>query len=135
MANVDTGSSAHKQVVHTESHAPIEVVFGRIVYYILGVIEVFLGLRFVLRMLGANTQSAFVQFIYSVSAIFMAPFSAIFKTTVVEGAKLEWSILVAMAVYALIGWGIVALIRAINPRRASDTVERVERSEDTTARQ
>jgi len=86
-------------------------------------------------MLGANAQSAFVQFIYSVSAIFMAPFSAIFKTTVVEGAKLEWSILVAMAVYALIGWGIVALIRAINPRRASDTVERVERSEDTTARQ
>ena len=65
----------------------------------------------------------------------MAPFTAIFKTTVTEGAKLEWSILVAMAIYALIAWGIVALIRAINPRRASETVERVEQSEDTTARQ
>jgi hypothetical protein len=134
MANVDTGSSAHKQVVHTESHAPAEAIFGRIVYYVLGVIEVLLGLRFVLRMLGANAQSAFVQFIYSVSAIFMAPFTAVFKTTVAEGAKLEWSILVAMAVYALIAWGIVALIGAINPRRSSETVERVEQSEDTAAR-
>ena len=71
MANVDTGSSAHRQVVHTERHSPIEVVLSRIVYYVFGVIEVFLALRFVLRMLGANAQTAFVQFIYSVSAIFM----------------------------------------------------------------
>lgn len=135
MANVDTGSSAHKQVVHTEIHSPIEVVLSRIVYYVLGVIEVFLALRFVLRMLGANAQSAFVQFIYSVSAIFMAPFTAIFKTTATSGVKLEWSVLVAMAVYALIAWGVVALVGAINPRRSSATVERVEQSEDTTARQ
>jgi len=104
---------------------------GRVVYYILGVIEVFLALRFVLRMLGANAETAFVQFIYSVSAVFMAPFSAIFKTTVTEGAKFEWSILVAMAVYALVAWGIVALINVISPRRSSQTVERVEQSEDT----
>ncbi len=131
MANIDTGSSSHRQVVHSERHSPIEVVMGRVVYYILGVIEVFLALRFVLRMLGANAETAFVQFIYSVSAVFMAPFSAIFKTTVTEGAKFEWSILVAMAVYALVAWGIVALINVISPRRSSQTVERVEQSEDT----
>ena len=106
---------------------------GRVVYYILGVIEVLLALRFVLRMLGANAQTTFVQFIYSISAVFMAPFSSIFKTTVTEGAKFEWSILVAMAVYALVAWGIVALINVISPRRSSQTVERVEQSEDTTA--
>ncbi len=135
MASVDAGSSAHRQLVHTESHAPVEAVVGRIVYYILGVIEVFLGLRFVLRMLGANAETAFVEFIYSVSSIFMAPFTAIFETSAAEGARFEWSILVAMAVYALVAWGIVALIEAINPRRSSETVERVEESEDTTARQ
>jgi hypothetical protein len=134
MANVDAGSSAHRQVVHTEMHSPIEVVAGRIVYYVLGVIEVLLALRFVLRMLGANAHAGFVQFIYSVSAIFMAPFSAIFKTTATSGVKLEWSILVAMIVYALIAWGIVALIGAVSPRRSSETVERVEESEDMTAR-
>jgi len=134
MTDIDTGTSSHKQIVHTESHSPVEVVVGRVVYYVLGVIEVFLGTRFLLRMLGANAHTAFVQFIYSVSAVFMAPFTAIFKTTVTEGAKLEWSILVAMAVYALIAWGIVVLIKVISPRRASETVERVEQSEDTTAR-
>jgi len=135
MARVDNDSSAHKQIVHTESRAPIEVVLGRVVYYVLGVIEVFLALRFVLRMLGANPDAGFVRFVYSVSAIFMAPFTAIFKTTVTEGAKLEWSILVAMAVYALVAWGIVALIGVLSPRRSSATVERVEQNEDTTARQ
>jgi len=134
MANIDAGSSAHRQVIHTERHSPIEVILGRVVYYVLGVIEVLLGLRFLLRMFGANAHTAFVQFVYSVSAIFMAPFTAVFRTTSTEGVKLEWSVLVAMLVYALVAWGIVALVRAVSPRRSSETVERVEKSEDTTAR-
>jgi hypothetical protein len=31
----------------------------------------------------------------------------------------------------VIAWGIVSLIRAVSPRRSSETVERVEKSEDT----
>lgn len=135
MTTVDTGSSAHKEVVHTERHAPIEVVFGRVVYYILGVIEVVLGLRFVLRMLGANTAAGFVQFVYGLAGVLIAPFTAMFRSTVAGSSRLEWSVLVAMVVYALIAWGIVSLMRALNPRRSSETVELVERSEDTTARQ
>lgn len=130
-----TGSSARKQVVHTERHFPIEVVLSRIVYYVFGVIEVLLAMRFVLRLLGANPASGFVQFIYSLSAIFMAPFTAIFKTQTAAGATFEWSVIVAMVVYALIAWGIVALIDAVSPRRSSETVERVEQSENTAAQQ
>ena len=135
MANIDAGSSAHRQLVHTETRAPREAIAGRVVYYVFGVIEVLLALRFVLRLLGANPKSGFVEFIYAVSGFFMLPFDAVFKTQRVAGATFEWSVLVAMAAYALIAWGIVALIGAVSPRRSSETVERVERSEDVTSEQ
>ncbi len=130
-----SGSSSYKQQVHTEARSPIEVVLARVVYYVFGVIEVIIGARFVLLLFGANPEAGFVSFIYSLSGIFMAPFNAVFKTQTAGGATFEWSALLAMAVYALIGWGIVKLIYVVTPRRSSQTVERVEQNEDTTASQ
>ncbi len=130
-----SGSSSYKQQVHTEARSPIEVVLARVVYYVFGVIEVIIAARFVLMLFGANPNAGFVSFIYSLSGLFMAPFNTVFKTQTAGGATFEWSALVAMAVYALVGWGIVKLIYVVTPRRSSQTVERVEQSEDTTARQ
>jgi len=85
-----------------------------IMYYILGILEVVLAFRFVLKLLGANPASGFVDFIYGLSSIFVAPFSAIFTTGEAAGnvvrAELEPATLVAMLVYALIVWGVVRLI-------------------------
>jgi len=86
----------------------------RIVYYILGVIEVLLAFRLVFKLLGANPSSAFVSFIYTLSNIFMAPFTGIFRTATTRGvetqAVLEPAIVVAIIVYAVIAWGIAKLI-------------------------
>lgn len=135
MAIVDAGSSASRQSVHTETRAPAEVIWARVVYYVFGVIEVLIAMRFVLLLLGANRDSGFVSFIHSLSTPFMLPFDAVFKTQTAAGSTFELSSLLALAVYALIGWGIVMLIRAVSPRRSSETVERVEKSEDTTSQQ
>src|SRR5665648_1103186 len=48
---------------------------GRIVYYILGLLEVLLGFRLVFKLLGANPGSGFVSFIYSISEVFLVPVS------------------------------------------------------------
>ncbi len=135
MARVDAGMKASRQMVHTEARSSAETMLARVVYYVFGVVEVLLALRFVLRLFGANPKSGFVEFIYAISSFFMLPFDAIFKTQRVAGATFEWSALVAIAVYALIAWGIVTLVRAVSPRQASETVERVEQSEDTTSKQ
>ena len=86
----------------------------RIVYYILGVVEVLLAFRLVFKLLGANPASAFVSGIYTLSNIFLSPFTGIFRTASTRGvetqAVLEPATLVAMIVYAVIGWGIVKLI-------------------------
>lgn len=69
--------------------------------FILGVISAILMLRFVLLMAAANRSAGFVQFIYSVSDVLMAPFRFIFPVTSSGGAVIDWSILVALVVYAL----------------------------------
>jgi len=130
VARVDSGSQARRQLVHTETRSPVEVVLARVVSFVFGAIEVLIAMRFVLLLLGANAATGFVSFIYDLSSIFMAPFNAVLETTTTSGATLEWSALVALAVYALLGWGAVKLIYALSPRRSSQTVERVEETDE-----
>ena len=130
MPNVSAASTDRRSQVHTEMRAPIEAVVSRVVMFIFGVIEVLIGIRFVLKLLGANSEAAFVKLVYGVSNVFVSPFNSIFGTQRVSGATFEWSALVAIAIYALIAWGIVALVRAVSPREHAQTVERVETGEN-----
>ncbi|CAN5422818.1 hypothetical protein BH10PAT4_BH10PAT4_0610 [soil metagenome] len=88
-----------------------------LVYYILGVVESLLILRLIFKLLGANPGSGFVSFIYSVSGFFLAPFTSIFPVATGEGvvttSVLEPAVIVALIVYALIAWGISALVKAL----------------------
>lgn len=99
----------------------------QIVWYILGVIEALLAFRVVLKLLSANASSGFVSFIYNVSDPFAIPFSGIFGVTVSQGNVVEWSTFVAMAVYAIVSYGIVKLaqlIKPTNPVEVSETVDK-----------
>ena len=82
----------------------------QIVWYILGIIELFLAFRFILKLFGANTVASFSGFIYSVSSIFTAPFSTVFRTTYLEGSIFEWVTLLSMVVYWIIAIGIIKLL-------------------------
>lgn len=133
MSNASMASVSRNQL-HTEVRSPIETVLARLVWFVFGAIEILVAIRFLLMLLGANAEAGFVRFIYAVSGVFMAPFNAIFSTDRVSGATFEWSALVAIAVYALIAWGLVALIGVISPRQNAQTVERVETDEDVRAK-
>jgi len=45
-----------------------------IVGFVVGLVDVLIGARFLGKLLGASTQSAFVHFIYQVSSVMVAPF-------------------------------------------------------------
>lgn len=85
-----------------------------VTYYVLGVLEVILGFRFLFRLLGANPANPFISFLYSLTSIFLAPFEGIFSAFVSPGLEaesvFELHTLVAMLVYAVLFWGIAALI-------------------------
>ncbi len=89
---------------------------ARVVWFITGVLLTLLALRFLLSMLGANRGNGFADMIYSITYPFVSPFFGLFGYQVQYGvARFEIETLVAMAVYALIGYGIVRLL-TINRR-------------------
>src|SRR5690242_18484440 len=81
----------------------------QVVWYILGVIEILLAFRFVLKLLGANPYAGFTSFIYGITYVFSAPFLNVFRVTSISGSYFEWTTLLAMFVYLIIAWGIIKL--------------------------
>lgn len=96
------------------------------IWYILGVIEVLLAFRVVLKLLGANAFSGFTNFIYAVSGPFALPFAGILGTTVSSDSVFEWSTLIAMAVYAVVAYGIVALFQLVKPTNPEEVEQTVD---------
>lgn len=111
-----TGAQVEQQTrqIETEVKADGKSVVGNVIWYFFGIIGVLLAFRFILKLLGANPESGFVDFIYSISGILTAPFDNIFGVTTAKGGVVESvfepSILVAIAVYGLIAWGVVKLL-------------------------
>jgi len=81
----------------------------QIVWYILGIVEILLAFRFILKLLGANLGAGFSQFVYGITYIFANPFFAVFQRSQVEGSIFEWSTLLAMVVYWIVAMGIIKL--------------------------
>jgi hypothetical protein len=81
-----------------------------LVWYLLGVLEVVLALRFVLKLTAANPSAGFVSLIYAVSEPFVWWFNGIFRVPREGNAVFDANILIAIAVYALIAWGITRLL-------------------------
>lgn len=103
-------TNVQRQSVTQTTTVPGSVVAQRIVWYVVGVIIALLLLRLVLQLLGANEGNGFVDFVYALSGIFAAPFFGMFSYTPSYGVSFfEVSTLVAMVVYALLGWGVAKL--------------------------
>jgi ABC-2 type transport system ATP-binding protein len=92
------------------------------VYLIFALIEALLAIRFVLRLLGANPDAGFARFISSLSAVFVTPFLGLIGTPESGGSMLEPQLLVAIVVYALLGWLVAKLIRLAFGESRSATV-------------
>lgn len=98
-----------------------------IVYILFALLEILLAFRFFLKLLAANPNAPFAQFIYGLSQPLVAPFHAVFGAPVAGGSVLELTTLLAMAVYAVIAWAIGALIRAFALAAPSESEEEAER--------
>jgi hypothetical protein len=104
-----------------------------VISFLLGVLEVVLALRFVFRLLGASQGNSFTLFLYNLSHVFVAPFNGIFHDQALGTSNVfEFSTLIAMLVFALLAWGLVALSRVVfapneSGRRQFTTTQRTQR--------
>lgn len=97
-----------------QSRANIRYWITTVTYFLLGVLEIILLLRFIFRLLGANQYNGFIMFLYGLSHVFVAAFNGIFNDqTLGRAGVFEVSTIIAMLVYALIAWGIVSLGRVV----------------------
>lgn len=87
----------------------------QVIWYILGVVEALLLARIILKLIGANLNSGFTSFIYSASAPFASPFRGVLGASTSSTNVIEWSTIIAMAVYAVIAFGLVKLFQLIKP--------------------
>ena len=84
----------------------------RVIYYVFGIIEAIIAIRFVLKLIAANPQNPFTQGVYAVSWIFAFPFSGVVSNANLGGGSIiEFFSLIAILVYILAS---VALARLLD---------------------
>ena len=98
----------------------VPTLVSRVIWYVGGLVSILLAFRFVLALLGANITNAFAQLIYNVTTPLVSPFFSLFGYTPTYGAStVEVFTLVAIAVYALVAWGLVKLVTITRPNGLS----------------
>ena len=97
---------------------------ARIIYFVMGFLEVLLALRFLFRIIGADANNGLVNFVYNFTGVFVGPFNGIFNDQSLQrGSVIEVSTLLAMAMYAILTYGIIQLLYLLlTPSRSTRSV-------------
>jgi uncharacterized membrane protein len=99
----------------------------QLVWLCAGIVEALIGLRVLLKLIGANPNNAFAAFAYNAAALFLAPFFGLTGSPAAGGSVLEVPSIIAMLVYAFVAWGLVRVIGLLFDRpmtRGSSTYDR-----------
>ncbi len=116
-------------IMQTSTNSVVETKLSTLQYveqlvnFAVGVLEVLLAFRFVLKLSGANPFSPFVEIIYMITKMFIFPFEGIFRRGITSGIEtssvFEPATLVALIVYAVLAWGLIALLRTVSGKEQS----------------
>lgn len=93
--------------------------FNQVIWYILGLIEVLLVFRIVLKVLGANV-TGFTSMMYAITNPLAMPFAGILPASISGASVMEWSTIIAAFVYLCLTWGLVYLLDLVYPITPED---------------
>jgi len=95
------------------------LVLGLINFF-LGLAEIFLGLRVLMRFFAANPTAPFVHWIYTSSDALLQPFRGIFPVSVIgKYHVIDFPAIFAMIVYGLLALLFEALVGYVAPTRTT----------------
>lgn len=101
----------------------------QLIWLFLGVLEAFIGLRVLLKLIAANPDNPLAKLVYGFSELFLWPFQGLTVEPSAQGMVLEIPAIIAMFVYALIGWAIVRLIWLLFYQPTHRSVRTIERDD------
>ncbi len=126
------GYERQTQVVE-DLNAERRLVVSRIaqlIWLLFGFLEALIGLRVALKLIAANPNNPFASLIYAFTDLFLWPFRGLTMTPSFNGMVLEIPAIIAIAVYALVGWLLIRMVWVLFYNPASRTVRTVEREHD-----
>ena len=113
----DTKSTVVEEVHHyhddVKSYAYPDLKLDRVIWLIAIILEILIGFRVFLKLIAANPQSGFANFVYNNTTPFLTPFAGLTTTPSANGSVLEISSVIAMAVYAILFWITIYVIHLI----------------------
>ncbi len=98
----------------------------QLIWLFLGILEALLALRFLFKLIGVNEANTFASFLYGLTNLFVAPFASLTGAPSTAGMTFEFTTLIAMIIYALIGWVLERLVYVLfyRPRGPVSTQQR-----------
>ncbi len=98
----------------------------QLIWLFLGILEALLALRFLFKLIGVNEANTFASFLYGFTNLFVMPFESLIGAPSTAGMTFEFSTLIAMIIYALIGWALERLVYVLfyRPRGPVSTQQR-----------
>lgn len=111
----ETGENA---ITGREEALTLKFAIGKLNDYLLWflmVLEVILLIEFFLKLIGASPSNLFAGFMYALTVIPLYPFTGIVPSTKLGsgGAVIEWSTLIAMAVYFLVFYALRRFLKIL----------------------
>jgi uncharacterized protein YggT (Ycf19 family) len=99
----------HTEIVHVKQEY-LHRVTG-LIQWSVGILNSLLCLRYLLKLMGAGPANPLAQFVYNTTQPALATFEGLIKTLELGGTVLEFNALIAIAIYGLLGWLTVQLLR------------------------
>ena len=76
----------------------------QLIWLLVGLVDGLLGLRFIFKLIGVNAANTFASFLYKLTDFFVAPFASLTGAPAAGGMVFEFSTILAIIIYLLIGW-------------------------------
>ncbi len=97
---------------------------SRGLWTIFSILDIVLVIRFVLKLIGANPTNSFADFMYRISAPFIAPFANLVGNPSAGSMLFEITTLIAILIYALVCWILVRVLEMFVGRPSARTITR-----------
>lgn len=86
---------------------------ANMLWLLFGLLESLIGIRILLKLIGANPANPFAVFVYGITEPFLVFFKGLTTNPSFNNAVLELHSMFALAIYALISWTVVRLVSLI----------------------
>jgi hypothetical protein len=103
---------------------------SQIVWLLFGGLEALVGIRVILLLIGANPANGFTAFVYQITQLFLWPFQNLIANPTFQNMTLEVTSIIAMIVFALLGWLIVRMIWVVFYRAPTSEVTTYDRQQN-----